>query len=41
MMPDHIAELGQNIAARAGQLSNRLAPPPDLRAERPGEPDEE
>lgn len=41
MMPDHIAELGQNIAARAGQLSNRLAPTPDLRAERPGEPDEE
>jgi DNA-binding IclR family transcriptional regulator len=41
MMPDHIAELGQNIAARAEQLSNRLAPPSDQRAERPPEADEE
>jgi DNA-binding IclR family transcriptional regulator len=41
MMPDHIAELGQNIAARAAQLSSRLAPGPDPKAERPQPADEE
>jgi hypothetical protein len=41
MSAERIADLGQNIAARAAQLSSRLAPGPDPKAERPQPADEE